>query len=94
MSEAHGEITRLLNEVHEGRKGALDQLMELVYAQLHRLAKRYLEAGFPRIAPAVAVLVVLRLEAGDVDAGVFWLRLLRAAVNLEQVEPDSGAMLH
>ncbi len=81
---------------HEPDAGKLDVagLANVSDGELHRLAKTYLEAGFPRIAPAVAVLAVLRLEAGDVDAGVFWLRLLRAAANLEQVEPDSGAALH
>lgn len=39
MSETE-EITRLLNEAQEGRDGALDEVMELVYARLRALAER------------------------------------------------------
>jgi RNA polymerase sigma factor (TIGR02999 family) len=41
-----GTITRLLNEAHEGRKGALDEVMELVYADLNRLAEKRLHQQF------------------------------------------------
>ena len=81
---------------HEPDAGRLDVsgLAKISDGELHRIAKTYLEAGTPRIAPVAAVLAVLRLEAGDVDAGVFWFRLLCAAANFEQVEPDPGAALH
>ncbi len=81
---------------HEPDAGRLDVsgLAKISDGELHRIAKTYFDAGSPRIAPVAAVLAVMRLEVGDVDAGVFWLRLLRAAANLEQVEPDSGAALH
>ena len=76
--------------------GQLDvsELAKVSDGELYRVAKTYFEAGSPRIAPAVAVLVALNLEVGDVDAAGFWLRLLRAAATLEQVAPDPGAALH
>ncbi len=62
--------------------------------QIHRFAKDFIEEGFPMIGPRVAVLGMARLVAGDVDESAFWLRFLRALLNLEQVEPDAGAALH
>ena len=38
MTETSHEITRLLAEAYEGREGALDQVMELCYAELRRIA--------------------------------------------------------
>ena len=46
MSEPPGEITRLLTEAHDGRKEALDEVMELVYADLQRVAKQQLYRRF------------------------------------------------
>ena len=40
MSQATGEITRLLKEAYEGREGALDEVVEIVYTELHRLADK------------------------------------------------------
>ena len=101
MADDAANALALLEAAHavfeyEPDAGRLDVpgLAKISDGELHRLAQAYLEAGTPRIAPAVAVLALLRLEAGDVEAGAFWLRLLRAAANLEQVEPDSGAALH
>jgi RNA polymerase sigma factor (TIGR02999 family) len=37
-----GLVTQLLQEAREGDKSASAQLIELVYAELHRLASRYL----------------------------------------------------
>ncbi len=76
--------------------GRLDvpELAKVSDGELYRVAKTCFEAGTPRIAPAVAVLVALSVEVGDMDAAGFWLRLLRAAATLEQVEPDPGAATH
>ena len=46
MSDAPGEITRLLAEAHEGRTGALDQVMSLVYDDLCRIADRKLHGRY------------------------------------------------
>ncbi|MDZ4799023.1 MAG: ECF-type sigma factor [Bryobacteraceae bacterium] len=35
-------VTRLLHDVREGNKAAIDQLIPLVYPGLHRLADAYL----------------------------------------------------
>jgi ECF sigma factor len=39
---AHGEITGLLRAWSEGSPAAFDQVMPLVYDELHRMAARYL----------------------------------------------------
>ena len=36
-------ITRLLREWNEGKRSAFDELMPLVYGELHRQAARYLK---------------------------------------------------
>ena len=45
-SSSH-EITQLLRAWTEGREGASDKLMPLVYAELHRLAKAYMSRERP-----------------------------------------------
>lgn len=42
MLPAQGEITRLLNELCHGRRGALDEVFPLVYGELRRIAHRQL----------------------------------------------------
>jgi RNA polymerase sigma factor (TIGR02999 family) len=55
------EITRLLGEVEQGRDGAMDRLMEAVYADLERVARRKLAeeygAGLPGVTLEPAALV-------------------------------------
>lgn len=40
------EITRLLHEADEGRDGAIDELMAMVYADLERMARSHLKKQF------------------------------------------------
>ena len=54
MIAAHGcsmaspeEVTRLLREWGEGNQAAFDELMPLVYAELHRIASRYMATQNP-----------------------------------------------
>ena len=42
MSASTGEVTRLLIKWSSGDSAALDELTPIVYAELHRLAKRYM----------------------------------------------------
>jgi len=42
MAEIATDITRLLNEARDGREGALDEVMALVYNRLRELARRQL----------------------------------------------------
>lgn len=42
MPEADGEVTRLLERWREGDPNVLENLIPLVYEQLHRIAKRYM----------------------------------------------------
>ena len=61
---AAGEVTRLLQAWRSGDEGALDQLMPLVYGELHRLARRYMAAeqtGHPLQTTALVHEVYLRL---------------------------------
>jgi len=46
MGEAH-EITRMLREWSKGDRGALDELIPVVYDELHRQASRYLHRERP-----------------------------------------------
>ena len=55
MSESVGEITKLLNAAHEGEQGALDQVMEIVYADLRRVAERKLRQRYGRGAADITM---------------------------------------
>ena len=46
MTATPGDITLLLQEAHGGRDGALDELMDLVYADLERIALSHLSRQF------------------------------------------------
>jgi RNA polymerase sigma factor (TIGR02999 family) len=65
---AHGEITGLLRAWSEGSPAAFDQVMPLVYDELHRMAARYLagERSFISIqATALVNELCLRLLGWD-----------------------------
>jgi RNA polymerase sigma factor (TIGR02999 family) len=42
-----GEVTQLLEAMHDGVPGAAERLLPLVYAELHRLAKAYMRGERP-----------------------------------------------
>src|SRR5262252_7524210 len=52
-----GEVTRLLGEVGRGEKDAMNQLLPLVYEELHRLARSYFrrERGEHTLQPTALV---------------------------------------
>jgi RNA polymerase sigma-70 factor, ECF subfamily len=52
-----GEVTRLLGELGSGRKDAMNQLLPLVYDELHRLARSYFrrERGEHTLQPTALV---------------------------------------
>ena len=50
-----GKITLLLRQVEGGREGALDELMDLVYAELERMARSYLRKHFGNQAKAITL---------------------------------------
>ena len=52
---AVGKITLLLREAEDGREGALDGLMALVYAELERMARSYLRKHFGSRAEAITL---------------------------------------
>jgi RNA polymerase sigma-70 factor (ECF subfamily) len=65
------EVTRLLQAWRTGDESALEQLMPLVYDELHRLARRYMaaeQAGHPLQTTALVHEVYLRLvDANSID---------------------------
>lgn len=70
-SAEHPSITQLLRQWGSGDKAALDELMPVVYDQLHKLAARSLRGEHPNHSLAATALVneaYLRL----VDANVAW----------------------
>ncbi len=50
-----GEITRLLHEVDAGSTGAMDELMQAVYADLERVARRHMGQAFGPGLPGVTL---------------------------------------
>jgi RNA polymerase sigma-70 factor (ECF subfamily) len=49
------DITRLLKDVHEGRGGALDDLMKAVYDDLQHVAERHMTQRFGHDLPGVTM---------------------------------------
>jgi hypothetical protein len=45
--EPGGEVTQLLEAMHDGVPGAAERLLPLVYSELHRLAKAYMRGERP-----------------------------------------------
>ena len=54
MSDAD-DITRLLQNVEAGHDGAMDQLIQAVYADLQRVAQRHMDQQFGRGLPGVTM---------------------------------------
>jgi len=49
------DITRLLHAIDAGRRGAMDDLMTVVYADLERVAQRHMDQQFGRGLPGVTL---------------------------------------
>ena len=65
-------VTQLLIEWGKGNEDALDQLMPLVYAELHRMARRYMASQVPGHTLQTTALIheaYVRLAA---DSGTSW----------------------
>lgn len=72
MSDPRQEITRLLDEASEGRAGATDQLLPIVYDELRRLAAGLMSREKPGMTLQPTALVheaYLRLLGPDARAG-------------------------
>lgn len=68
MLQTQGEVTQLLAAVRDGSPGAVDRLVELVYAHWHRLAERLLdrEADMHSLQPtALLNEALVRILEGD-----------------------------
>jgi RNA polymerase sigma factor (TIGR02999 family) len=57
MSDRAANITRLLAEAYEGRESALDEVMRLVYRDLHRIAEKQLRRRGHRLSLETTELV-------------------------------------
>ena len=69
MEPGNGEITQLLEALHEGVPGAAEKLLPLVYAELHRLAKAYMRRERPDHTLQATALIneaYLRLLGDDI----------------------------
>ena len=55
MASNNQDITRLLKDVHEGRGGALDDLMKAVYDDLQHVAERHMTQRFGHDLPGVTM---------------------------------------
>jgi RNA polymerase sigma-70 factor (ECF subfamily) len=64
------QVTILLKEARDGRAGAADELMPIIYAQLRALAQSYLKSERPGHTLAATALVheaYIRLAGADVE---------------------------
>jgi hypothetical protein len=61
---------------------------------IYRCAAALVEIYPTESGPTLAALAQEHLTAGDVETGVFWVRLLRAVESLGALRPDPGALLH
>ena len=92
------EVTQLLAEWSEGNQAAFDQLMSLVYAELHRLATRYMgmqNAAHTLEPTALINEAYLRLAA---DRGRHWENRVHffavAAKSMRQILVDHARNKH
>jgi RNA polymerase sigma-70 factor, ECF subfamily len=70
MEYGCGEVTQLLEAMHDGDPGAAEKLLPLVYTELHRLAKAYMRRERPDHTLQATALIneaYLRLLGEDVD---------------------------
>jgi RNA polymerase sigma-70 factor (ECF subfamily) len=68
MTGSGGEVTRLLAELREGHQEAADQLVPLVYGELHRMAGSYMQRERPGHTLQATALVneaYMRLVGGE-----------------------------
>lgn len=68
MSQPEGEVTRLLAELREGKKDAVNQLVPLVYSELRKMAGAYMQreqSGHTLQATALVNEAFLRMAGGD-----------------------------
>lgn len=71
MGDPRGAVTRLLQEWSAGRRGALDEILPLVYGELRRLAARYMRRERPGHTLQTTALVheaYARLVDVEIDA--------------------------
>jgi RNA polymerase sigma-70 factor, ECF subfamily len=70
MDDESGQVTQLLKAMHAGDKQAAENLLPLVYAELHRLAKGYMRRERPDHTLQATALIneaYLRLVGEDID---------------------------
>jgi RNA polymerase sigma-70 factor (ECF subfamily) len=70
MDTSSGEVTQLLRAMRHGDRSAAEQLLPLVYAELHRLARSYMRKERPNHTLQPTALIneaYLRLAQASVD---------------------------
>jgi len=96
MSDA-GEVTRLLGEIGQGQKEAVNQLLPLVYDELHKLARGYFrrERGEHTLQPTALVHeAYLKLvdQRGSIENRSHFLAL--AATQMRRILLDYARKYH
>jgi RNA polymerase sigma factor (TIGR02999 family) len=70
MDSSHGDVTRLLKAMRAGDPAAAENLLPLVYTELHRLASAYMRRERPEHTLQATALIneaYLRLAGEDID---------------------------
>ena len=91
MTSAPRDITRLLLAWNDGDEAALEELTPLVYAELHRLARRYMGRERSGHTLQTSALVTWNGEQGNVPAAqrAFTHRArMNALASLGQYKPE------
>ena len=93
----------LLNALQKAKKGdpglgKLDEFpddtIEMTDEKINDLAHHLTQTHFGKNAAAFTLLAMERIDAQDLDAAIFWLRVTRAVLKYEQIEPGDGDAVH
>ncbi len=71
-----------------------DDMIKMTDEKINTLAHHLTQTYFGKNAAAFILLAMERIDARDLDAATFWLRLTRAVLKYEQTEPDDEDAVH
>ena len=93
----------LLDALQKAKKGAPglgsldefpDDTIEMTDEKINVLAHHLTQTYFGKTAAAFTLLAMERIEARDLDAAEFWLRVTRAVLKYELIEPGDEDAVH
>ncbi len=79
-----------LGKLDEFPDGTIQMTDEKINALAHHLTRTH----FGKNAFVFTLLAMERIDARDLDAAEFWLRVTRAVLKYELTEPDDGDTVH